>query len=111
MQESIDNLFISTVILSTQRQAIEHLLVGHHRRLVGSGPARPALVSRSQPLTPVGECLVTCNTWSCSAEMQKLADLRDITLQFLLCGVRLPIISISARCLMTMRDTCICTRA
>ena len=39
----MDDLSVSTIILSTQRQAVEHLLVGHHRRLVGPGPARPAL--------------------------------------------------------------------
>ena len=65
-----------------------------------------ALVLRSQPLTPAGEGLVTCNTWSCSAGMQKLAVLRDVTLQFILCGAHMPILSISVRCLMTMRDIC-----
>ena len=38
--------------------------------------------------------------------MQKLATLCDITLWFILHGVHLPIISISARCLMTTRDIC-----
>ena len=63
-------------------------------------------VSHSQPLTPAGEGLVTCNAQSCSAGMQKLAILRDVTLQFILRSARLPIISISARCLMTTCDIC-----
>ena len=55
------------------------------------------LVSCSQSLTPVGEGLVTCNTRSCSARMQKLAVLHDVTLQFILRSACLPIISISVR--------------
>ena len=39
----MEDLSVSTIILSAQRQAVEHLLVGHHRRLVGPGPAGPAL--------------------------------------------------------------------
>ena len=39
----MDDLSVSTIILSAQRQAVEHLLVGYHRKLVGPGPARPAL--------------------------------------------------------------------
>ena len=39
----IDDLSVSTCMSSIQRQSIEQLLAGHHRRLVGPGPARPAL--------------------------------------------------------------------
>ncbi len=38
-----DDLSVSTYIYSIHRQAIEPHLVGHHRRLVGPGPTRPAL--------------------------------------------------------------------
>ena len=64
------------------------------------------VVLRSQPLIPAGKGLVTCNTWSCSTGMQKLAILRDVTLQFILRSVCLPIISTSTQCLMTTRDIC-----
>ena len=37
----VNDLSVSTIILSTQRQPVEHLLVGYHRRLVGPGPGRP----------------------------------------------------------------------
>ena len=39
----MDDLSVSTIIFSTQRQAVKHHLVVHHRRLVGPGPARSAL--------------------------------------------------------------------
>ena len=39
----IDDLSVGTCMSSIQWQTIEQLLAGHHRRLVGPGPARPAL--------------------------------------------------------------------
>ena len=48
------------------------------------------LVSRSQPLTPVGEGLGTCNTWSCSTGMHSLLH---VTLRLTLRSARLPSIS------------------
>ena len=45
----VNDLSISIIILSTQRQPVETLLVGHHRRLVGPGPARSTLGYATAP--------------------------------------------------------------
>ena len=73
----------SNLKLPWLQRAPKTIVLGVYRESLG---AKLWVVSRSQPLTPAGEGLVTYNMLSCFAGMQNLAALLDITLQFILRG-------------------------
>ena len=105
----VDGPHLSCVVHLHTCTAIKHVPVCHISILVYvlscvSDCPWPTLVSHSQPL---GERV----WWFAmhgvgSTGMQKLAILRDVTLKFILLGARLPIISITVWCLMTMCNIC-----